>query len=92
MSSIAGIKTVTNTAAAVFAGSSALANRIQVVVHNLDDVMPIVIGPTLSSGTVYGITVEAGEKERFNLLASETRVIYAQSQGRSVSVEVIETA
>ena len=54
--------------------------------------MPIVIGPTLSSGTVYGITVEAGEKERFNLLASETRVIYAQSQGRSVSVEVIETA
>ena len=88
--SIAGIKTATNTAAAVFAGSSVLSGRTQMTVQNLDDVMPITVGPTLSSGIVYGVQLEAGEKETFNFLSASTTAVYAQSLGRAVQIGVVE--
>ena len=64
--SIAGIKTATNTAAAVFAGTAALTGRTQMVVQNLDDVMPVVVGATLSNGMVMAYSLRL-ESERHSI-------------------------
>ena len=83
MTTATGIKTITNTAAAVFAGSSVLANRVFVYVKNLDDCVAILIN---------GRIVEPGEEVKFKLKASESTTIMGQSTGRAVRALVQEVA
>ena len=83
MITVTGIKTITNTAAAVFAGSSVLANRVFVYVKNLDDCVAILIN---------GRIVEPGEEIKLKLKASESVTIMGQSTGRAVRALVQEVA
>lgn len=83
MSTVTGTKTITATSAAVFAGSSALANRAFLYVRNLDDCIAI---------TINGRIVEPGEEVKFKLKASVATVIYGQSTGRAVQALVQEVA
>ena len=76
-----GIKTVVNTPAAVFAGNSVLIGRTWLRVRNLDDVMNIVVGNQL---------LEPGEFVEISFVATTPETVMAYSNGRSVSVEVIE--
>lgn len=83
MTTVTGTKTITNTEAAVFAGSSVLANRVFVYVKNLDDCIAILIN---------GRIVEPGEEIKFKLKASESVTIMGQSTGRAVRALVQEVA
>ena len=83
MTTVTGTKTITNTEAAVFAGSSALANRVFVYVKNLDDCIAILIN---------GRIVEPGEEIKLKLKASESVTIMGQSTGRAVQALVQEVA
>ena len=83
MTTVTGTKTITNTAAAVFAGISVLANRVFVYVKNLDDSVAILIN---------GRIVEPGEEVKFKLKASESVTIMGQSTGRAVQALVQEVA
>ena len=83
MTTVTGTKTITNTGAAVFAGSSVLANRVFVYVKNLDDCIAILINDRI---------VEPGEEIKFKLKASESVTIMGQSTGRAVRALVQEVA
>ena len=83
MTTVTGTKTITNTAAAVFAGSSALANRVFVYVKNLDDCVAILINNRI---------VEPGEEIKLKFKASDATTIYGQSLGRAVKALVQEVA
>ena len=83
MTTVTGTKTITNTVAAVFAGSSVLANRVFVYVKNLDDCIAILIN---------GRIVEPGEEIKLKLKASESVTIMGQSTGRAVRALVQEVA
>ena len=83
MTTVTGTKTITNTAAAVFAGSSALVSRVFLYVRNLDDSVAILIN---------GRIVEPGEEIKFKLKASESVTIMGQSTGRAVRALVQEVA
>ena len=83
MTTITGTKTITNTEAAAFAGSSVLANRVFVYVKNLDDCVAILINKRI---------VEPGEEIKFKLKASESVTIMGQSTGRAVQALVQEVA
>ena len=83
MTTVTGTKTITNTAAAVFAGSSVLANRVFVYVKNLDDCIAILIN---------GRIVEPGEEIKLKLKAAEAVTVMGQSTGRAVHVLVQEVA
>ena len=56
MTTATGKKTITNTAAAVFAGSSVLANRVFVYVKNLDDCVAICYSSLTHSEMLYYAT------------------------------------
>ena len=83
MTTVTGTKTITNTEAAVFAGSSVLANRVFLYVRNLDDTVAILIN---------GRIVEPGEEIKLKLKASESVTIMGQSTGRAVQALVQEVA
>jgi len=83
MITVTGTKTIINTTAAVFAGSSVLANRVFVYVKNLDDCVAILIN---------GRIVEPGEEIKFKLKASESVTIMGQSTGRAVKALIQEVA
>jgi hypothetical protein len=83
MTTVTGTKTITNTAAALFAGSSVLANRVFVYVKNLDDCVAILINNRI---------VEPGEDIKFKPKASESVTILGQSTGRAVRALVQEVA
>ena len=83
MSTVTGTKTITNTAAAVFAGSSVLASRVFLYVRNLDDCIAILIN---------GRIVEPGEEIKLKFKASDATTIYGQSLGRAVKALVQEVA
>ena len=83
MTTVTGTKTITNTAAAVFAGSSVLASRVFLYVKNLDDCVAI---------TINGRIVEPGDEVKFKLKASVATTIYGQSTGRAVQALVQEVA
>lgn len=83
MTTVTGTKTITNTAAAVFAGSSVLANRVFVYVKNLDDCVAILINNRI---------VEPGEDIKFKPKASESITIMGKSTGRAVRALVQEVA
>ena len=78
-----GIKTVTNTPAALFAGTEALAGRIFLYARNMDDIMSCIIN---------GRTLEAGEEIKLRFTAAVPETILAQSKGRAVLIEVQEVA
>ena len=83
MTTVTGTKTITATAAALFAGSLVLANRVFLYVRNLDDSVAILIN---------GRIVEPGEEVKFKLKASESVTIMGQSTGRAVRALVQEVA
>jgi hypothetical protein len=83
MTTATGTKTITNTAAAVFAGSTVLANRVFLYVRNLDDSVAILIN---------GRIVEPGEEIKLKFKASETTTIFGQSLGRAAKALVQEVA
>ena len=83
MITVTGTKTITNTAASVFAGSSVLASRVFLYVRNLDDCVAILIN---------GRIVEPGEEIKLKLKASESVTIMGQSTGRAVQALVQEVA
>ena len=83
MTTVTGTKTITNTAASVFADSTVLANRVFLYVRNLDDSVAILIN---------GRIVEPGEEIKFKLKASESVTIMGQSTGRAVRALVQEVA
>jgi hypothetical protein len=83
MTTVTGEKTITATAAAVFAGSSVLANRVFLYVQNLDDCVAILIN---------GRIVEPGEEIKLKFKASESVTVMGQSTGRAVQALVQEVA
>ena len=83
MTTVTGTKTITNTSAAVFAGSSALASRVFLYVRNLDDCVAILIN---------GRIVEPGEEIKIKFKAAEFVTIMGQSKGRAVRALVQEVA
>ena len=83
MITVTGTKTITNTSASVFAGSSVLANRVFVYVKNLDDCVAILINNRI---------VEPGEDIKFKPKASESVTIMGRSTGRAVQALVQEVA
>ena len=83
MTTVTGTKTITNTAAAVFAGSLVLASRVFLYVRNLDDSVAILIN---------GRIVEPGEEIKLKFKASESVTIMGQSTGRAVQALVQEVA
>ena len=83
MTTVTGTKTITSTAAAVFAGSTVLANRVFLYVRNLDDSVAILIN---------GRIVEPGEEIKLKLKAAESVTIMGQSTGRAVRALVQEVA
>lgn len=86
--SISAIKTVVSTAASLYAGASELPGRQQMIVRNTSDCIAITVGSTLTSGKVYGYTIEPQEREIISIYTPTT--IYAQSKGAAVMVEVTE--
>ena len=82
MSTVTATKTITSTSAAVFAGSGQLADRIQLIVINLDDSVAIMVN---------GLPVEPGERTKIKPLSSST-VIYAYSLGRAVQAMIQEVS
>ena len=83
MTTVTGTKTITSTAAAVFAGSSVLANRVFLYVLNLDDSVAILINRR---------PVEPGEAIKLKFKAAESVTIMGQSTGRAVQALVQEVA
>lgn len=86
---VTGVKTITATAAAVFAGASVLASRKQLGIRNDDTVNRIRIGP---SGVTQqnGYPVEPGASAEFRFDAATANAIYAISEGAAITVEVWE--
>ena len=86
---VTGVKTITATAAAVFAGASVLASRKQLGIRNDDTVNRIRIGP---SGVTQqnGYPVEPGASAEFRFDAATAKAIYAISEGAAITVEVWE--
>ena len=83
MITVTGTKTITATAASVFADSTVLANRVFLYVRNLVDSVAILI--------IWRI-VEPGEEIKLKLKASESVTIMGQSTGRAVQALVQEVA
>lgn len=83
MSTVTATKTVTNTAAALFAGAAELSGRTFLVARNLDCVM---------SCKINGRTVEPGEEIKLRFSGVGTQIVLAQSDGRAIQVEVQEVA
>ena len=69
MTTVTETKTITNTAAAVFAGSSVLANRVFVYVRNLDDCVQIKInGRIVEQLEANGVLSQANSKGNRDIL------------------------
>ena len=83
MATVTGTKTVTATAAALFAGATELTGRTFLYARNMDDVM---------SCGINGRTVGAGEEIKLRFSGVGTQTVLAQSNGRAVQVEVQEVA
>lgn len=83
MTTVTGTKTITNTEAAVFAGSSVLANRVFLYVKNLDDSVAILINKR---------PVEPLEEMKIKIKTGESVTIMGQSTGRAVEALIQEVA
>ena len=85
---VVGEKTITQTAAALFAGSSALANRQLMRVRNLSLDQQVLVGPSTVAGT--GFPVEPGGEFLFKFNKEVAVPVYAMSPGAAVKVRVME--
>lgn len=87
---VTGLKTITATAASLFAGSLRLANRSKVTVRNDDPAIRIRVGP---SGVTQqsGFPVEPGGFAEFLINRAQAVEIFAISEGASVVAEVWES-
>lgn len=87
---VTGLKTITATAASLFAGSSRLANRSKVTVRNDDPAIRIRVGP---SGVTQqgGFPVEPGGFAEFLINRAQAVEIFAISEGAAVVAEVWES-
>lgn len=86
---VTGVKTISATAAEVFAGASVLASRKQLGIRNDDTINRIRVG---SSGVTQqnGYPVEPGASAEFRFDAATAKTIYAISEGAAITVEVWE--
>lgn len=84
-----GRRTVTATAAELFAGASRLANRRRLVIRNEDPVLRCLIGPaTVSQQT--GFPIEPGAVLEVPCDPEVAVPVYAISEGASLTVAVME--
>ncbi len=86
---VTGIKTVTATAAEIFAGSSAKANRRKLVVKNEDKILRFRIGAS-SVTQQNGFPVEPGAIVEIQFDPGTAVAIYGISEGASLSAAVME--
>jgi len=86
---VVGVKTVTATAAEIFAGSSAKANRRKLVVKNEDKILRFRIG-TDSVTQQNGFPVEPGAIVEIQFDPGTAVAIYGISEGASLSAAVME--
>ena len=86
---VVGVKTVTATAAEIFAGSSAKANRRKLVVKNEDKILRFRIGAS-SVTQQNGFPVEPGAIVEIQFDPGTAVAIYGISEGASLSVAVME--
>lgn len=86
---VTGVKTVTATAAEVFAGGSAKSGRSLMLIKNEDPVLRFRIGPsTVNQQT--GFPIEPGATAKFKFDPGITVPIYAISEGASIQMSVKE--
>lgn len=87
---ITGVKTVTATAAEVFAGSSRLAYRRKMLIKNEDGVLRVRIGN--SAVTEFnGFPLEPGASIEIEFDPESSAIpIYALSEGAEIKISVIE--
>jgi len=86
---VVGVKTVTATAAEIFAGSSAKANRRKLVVKNEDKILRFRIGAS-SVTQQNGFPVEPGAIVEIQFDPGTAVAIYGISEGASLSAAVME--
>ena len=86
---VVGVKTVTATAAAIFAGASVLANRKKMILRNDDPAIRCRIGPSTVSQQS-GFPVEPGATLEITFDPVTAIPIYAISEGASIQMAVIE--
>jgi hypothetical protein len=84
-----GVKTVTATAAEIFAGASAKANRRKLILKNEDSVLRFRVGPS-SVTQQNGFPVEPGAIIEFQFDPAVAVPIYAISEGANLNVAVME--
>lgn len=86
---VTGIKTVTATAAEIFAGATAKVNRKKLILKNEDPVLRFRIGlSTVTQQT--GFPVEPGAIVELDIDPSVAVPIYAISEGANLNVAVME--
>jgi hypothetical protein len=86
---VVGVKTVTATAAEIFAGSAAKANRRKLVVKNEDKILRFRIGAD-SVTQQNGFPVEPGAIVEIQFDPGTAVAIYGISEGASLSAAVME--
>jgi hypothetical protein len=86
---VTGIKTVTATAAEVFAGASRLNNRRRMIIKNEDPILRCRIGSS-SVSQQNGFPLEPGATIEMEFEPGVTVPIYAISEGASLQLAVIE--
>jgi hypothetical protein len=86
---VVGVKTVTATAAEVFAGASAKANRRKLLIKNESNTLRFRVGPS-SVTQQNGFPVEPGAVVEFQFDPATAVAIYAISEGTSLSAAVME--
>ena len=86
---VVGVKTITATAAELFAGGSSLAGRRKMIIKNEDPVLRFRIGPS-SVTQQNGFPVEPGAVVEISFDPSVSVPIYAISEGANLSVAVME--
>ena len=86
---VIGIKTVTATAAEIFAGTSALSGRRKMILKNEDPVIRFRIGPSTVTQQ-NGFPVEPGAVLEIDFDPAVPVPIYAISEGAALQVAVLE--
>jgi hypothetical protein len=86
---VVGVKTVTATAAQIFAGGSVKANRRKMILKNEDTVLRFRVGPS-SVTQQNGFPVEPGASVEFQFDPATAVYIYAIAEGASIQVAVME--
>jgi len=86
---VVGVKTVTSTAAEIFAGSSTKPNRQKLILKNEDPVLRFRIGPSTVTQQ-NGFPIEPGAVVEIQFNPSTAVPVYAISEGVSLQVAVME--